>query len=149
MDEKKMEMVTVPTPDGDVAVPNGEGGWSALTREQVGLLPDRTPVRVEWDATAIEGLLHRESTDDMSLCLRYGDGRYQWTGRLALVYAVYVHPEDVPDPEYDRIERVASAMFYIRVGRGAESWDDTSDRTKRLYRNDARDIIALALEEQA
>ena len=131
------KMTNVHTPDPK---------WVPLTREQVAALPDRTPVRVEWNDTALEGLLHREGTDDSHLCLRYGNGRYQWTGRLVLVATLHVHPEDVPaDPDADRIERMAKAIHDL----GCDCGELCEDDSPEAYRAMARAALAAYREEKA
>lgn len=129
------KMTNVHTPDPK---------WVPLTPDQVAALPDRTPVRVEWNDTALEGLLHREGTDDSHLCLRYGNGRYQWTGRLVPGATLHVHPEDVPaDP--GRVERMARAIHDEGCGM-YHSWSDCS--VKDIYRRQARAALAALRKEE-
>lgn len=142
-----------PSPYGDriaviIAVPDGEGGWTvldattpewvALTREQVAALPDRTPVRVEWEGVVSEGLLCAVRHLPESVYLHHvGDDKW-WVGNLTYV-TVRVRPEDVPDPDADLIERAAREIEEV-ISTSAR-WSD--------YQRAARRIINLARGEQA
>lgn len=74
--------------------------WVKITPEQVALLPDRTPVRVEEGGVVTEGLLSREATNAIAIYLHYGNGGHQWAGYLGVV-TVHARPQDVPDDDAD------------------------------------------------
>lgn len=149
-----------PSPYGDriaviIAIPNGRGGWTvldattperepewvSLTEEQVAALPDRTPVRIEWGGVATEGPLHREQSRGNEVALHHSGGTW-WTGNMPNV-TVWVHPEDVPDPLADLIERAARTLSEMATLK----WDTLSEDSRELYRDRARTVIALAREE--
>lgn len=150
-----------------IAVPDGEGGWTvpgatepewvALTEDQVALLPDRTPVRVEWDGVVTEGPLHRDRTRTGGVNLHHAGGIW-WVGNTPRV-TVYVHPEDVPDdPDADLIERAAKAAFDAAeevasnapTGRPRHAeWDDADSLSKDVHRAAARAALAVFRGEQA
>lgn len=137
-----------------IAIPNGRGGWTvldattpdattpepqwiALTPEQVAALPDRAPVRVEFEGVSTEGPLHRERTRDDSIYLHYSAGIW-WAGPLPRA-VIHAHPDDVPDPEADLIERAAREIEEV-ISTSAR-WSD--------YQRAARAVIAMVRGEQA
>lgn len=145
-----------------IAIPNGRGGWTvldattpdpewvALTREQVAALPDRTPVRVEWEGVVSEGLLCAVRHLPESVYLHYVGGDKWWVGNLTYV-TVYVHPDDVPaDPDADLVERMAKAAYETRYsGTALTKWDSTSETLRDIHRRQARAALAVVRGEQA
>lgn len=133
--------------------------WVPLTREQVALLPDRTPVRIEDNGMAIEGLLRREETDDRIVYLLHRDGGYRYAAGHLDHAVVHVHPEDVPaDPDADLVERMAKAAFDAAeevasnapTGRPHHAeWDDADSLSKDVHRAAVRAALAVLRGEQA
>lgn len=142
-----------------IAIPDGRGGWTMLDAttpdattpewvplapEQVALLPDRTSVRVEWGGVVTEGPLHREQTRGGEVSLYHSGSHGWWIGRLPNV-TVWVHPEDVPDPLADLIERAARTLSEMATLK----WDTLSEDSRELYRDRARTVLAVFRGEQA
>ena len=130
--------------------------WVALTEGQVAALPDRTPVRLEWGGVVTEGALHREGTGCDEVHLHHS-GSSWWAGDMPDA-TVRVHPEDVPDPDPDLVERAAKAAFDAAeevasnapTGRPHRAeWDDADSLSKDVHRAAVRAVIALVRGEQA
>lgn len=117
--------------------------WVALTEGQVAALSDRTLVRVEWGGVATEGALHRDRTCNGSVNLHHSDA-FWWAGDTPRV-TVYVHPEDMLDPDADLIEQAARAAY----GDRHYLWDHLAESSKDVYRRQARAVLAVFRGEQA
>jgi hypothetical protein len=78
-----------------------------------------------------------------------GDG-YVWMGgaKVSCAGDWFVHPDDVPDPDADLIERVAIALA-DRRNQPCPGWDTIDPAIQEQYRRDARAVLAVVRENEA
>ena len=73
--------------------------------------------------------------------------RDEWTkGRWEDTIRLFVHRDDLPDPDADPVERMAKAIFASNYPN--LRWESTGEDTQEHYRKAARAALAAYREEE-